>query len=513
MFLLIAAAAALLPSLFFAWNNRDLPHLGYFHDDCVYMGTARSLAEGRGFRAVNLPGEPPQTRFPPLFPLYLAAGWRWGRPFPGNLPLIAGALWLLTPLCGYLCLRWCERAGLPVWQRLAVTVFFLLSPYTVFLGVSPMSEMLGVALCLSALLIVSGEGGAAAALAGFLAGAAFLARTQLLPLVPALALALLVEKRWKHALLCALAAAPAIGGWLLWARAVFDPHVPPAAYFYLSYAQYHQATISRDLLPVMIWTNFAQLPVAAGGLFFFLPQQSPFEFQIARLMAIWALVGVVRLTCNRTTRAYAFLMALSFVLLLGFNMPPQERHMFLLLPLLAAGLVSEASRLAAMVRAAFRRQRVAAVLISSVAGGVLALSALSNLRATFTHLPALMAQERSRLPDRDRLFKWISTHTPATATFLSFDDTLLNLRTGRHAYGMHEPPRDYYLGRLEGWVDFFGAAPEFARRLNLDYLVLASYDLERVFDQPFRSRALQRIRDADLPAVASFGPITVYRLR
>ena len=55
--------------------------------DAVYAVTAKALAEGKGYHLVNLPGAPPQNRYPILYPALLllsaaalvafAKAWLW----------------------------------------------------------------------------------------------------------------------------------------------------------------------------------------------------------------------------------------------------------------------------------------------------------------------------------------------------------------------------------------------------------------------------------------------------
>ena len=52
---------------------------GSFQDDGIYVVTAKSLAEGRGYRLIHLPGEPAQTKYPILYPAMLAAVWTPGH--------------------------------------------------------------------------------------------------------------------------------------------------------------------------------------------------------------------------------------------------------------------------------------------------------------------------------------------------------------------------------------------------------------------------------------------------
>jgi hypothetical protein len=70
---------------------------GTYHDDAIYVATAKALAEGQGYRLINLPGQPWQTKYPILYPALLALIWKLWPSFPSNLwamqalSLLAGA--------------------------------------------------------------------------------------------------------------------------------------------------------------------------------------------------------------------------------------------------------------------------------------------------------------------------------------------------------------------------------------------------------------------------------------
>jgi len=61
---------------------------GVFHDDGIYLSTAKALAEGQGYRLINLPHAPFQTKYPPLYPALLAILWKLYPTFPDNLVLL-----------------------------------------------------------------------------------------------------------------------------------------------------------------------------------------------------------------------------------------------------------------------------------------------------------------------------------------------------------------------------------------------------------------------------------------
>ena len=62
--------------------------VGQFKDDGWYVILAQSLAMGRGFNLINLPGHSWQYFYPPLFPFLLSLLYRVSPEFPGNLPLL-----------------------------------------------------------------------------------------------------------------------------------------------------------------------------------------------------------------------------------------------------------------------------------------------------------------------------------------------------------------------------------------------------------------------------------------
>lgn len=72
--------------------------VGAFVDDGFYVTLAQSLAEGHGYRNLNLPGAPPHVRYPFLYPAALSLLWRLWPQFPANVALVqlfdsAAAVW------------------------------------------------------------------------------------------------------------------------------------------------------------------------------------------------------------------------------------------------------------------------------------------------------------------------------------------------------------------------------------------------------------------------------------
>ncbi len=65
--------------------------VGFWQDDATYVANARALAQGSGYRHIQFPSEPLQTRYPPLYSALLSLGFRVSPDYPDNIG------WLLIP--------------------------------------------------------------------------------------------------------------------------------------------------------------------------------------------------------------------------------------------------------------------------------------------------------------------------------------------------------------------------------------------------------------------------------
>ena len=63
---------------------------GVYHDDAIYVITAKALAQGKGYRLINEPNSPLQTKYPILYPALLAIIWKIWPSFPKNLVAMQG---------------------------------------------------------------------------------------------------------------------------------------------------------------------------------------------------------------------------------------------------------------------------------------------------------------------------------------------------------------------------------------------------------------------------------------
>src|SRR5438270_10879702 len=65
--------AVLLAVAFISWSSRLIGPIDLRYDGSTYYNLGTSLAEGKGYRLLNEPGEIEATQYPPLLPLIVAA--------------------------------------------------------------------------------------------------------------------------------------------------------------------------------------------------------------------------------------------------------------------------------------------------------------------------------------------------------------------------------------------------------------------------------------------------------
>src|SRR5256886_319331 len=189
--------------------------VGALNDDGVYVALGKAIAEGDGYRSIYLAGAPLHLRYPPGFPLLLALPWALG----GTLAAVRATVAALHPLVAGAAaglVWWTGRRQLelaPASLALCAVAPFLLDPLIQYFNI-PLTEpylVLGWAgvLVLTPPLLDPPAADAvpwAGALAvGLLLAATTLFRAVGVALIPAVLLALAIQRGWKAAAVCAAA--------------------------------------------------------------------------------------------------------------------------------------------------------------------------------------------------------------------------------------------------------------------------------------------------------------------
>ena len=481
----LALIALCLPSLLFVWLNRDVPHFGILQDDGIYLIDGKALAEGSGYRILSLPSQPNDTRYPPLYPLYLSLAWSLIPSYPANLPLALMLSWFCLPIVLGLTYVWCRRHQFPIPVTWVVVAVFALNPYVLFFVSNLGSEILFMAFLLGAILIAERDhqlGWHGPLFAGFLAGAAYLTRTAGIALLPAAIAYFCWKKHPRAALFFAIGMSPAIAGWTLWSRLHAAPGHDIVTLCYTNYLGYYLTNVGRDNIAHILWRNLSALLEAIGSLVF--PQMM--QGWLAKLI-LWPLAAAMILGCIRMVKQgygvlYSLFAGISLAMLLVWHYQPNQRFILPLAPLLLAGFCFEMAHLAQLFRGAstgsHRSKRVAARALAFSLVTVLTVGLVLQICMDVGVVPKLAREDRANSQMYRSIYDWIAQNLPSDANILWQDDTALYLATGRHSASYVVSPREFEAtGGDSGEAARFRNIEAYAREQHLGYILLAKIGL------------------------------------
>jgi len=468
-------ALALLPSAWLAWTWRAMPQAGIFHDDALYLVAAKSLAEGNGYRIASLPGEPFQTKYPPVYPALLSLVWRADSGFPGNLPKIVLLSWLCLALTALLAWRLMRQAGFGEAESAGLAAFLAISPVAVQFSAVAMSELPFCALILASLILLErGE----AAWAGLVGGLAFLTRGAALPLLVTAPAMLAWRGQSRKAGVFLAAMAPAVVGWQVWASLHRAP-ADPLTLFYTDYFGFHRQDVPLSGWPELLAGNVSPAMKAIGDLLVFDPDSGFAALTLARLLAVASISGCVRLMREGRLVHYGAFGALYLVQFLFWNYPPTARFFVPILPLVAAGAWREGQSLWGIIGKAFAKggaDRVVALGVCSLLVFVGAHSLRSSAQGIFGLLPAVFGGSAAQLAHKREAYRWIQANAGPSAALLSYEDPVDYLYTGRRGLSLRVPPSLLKRGDHREIARFFAALPGQLSRHGVDHVLLTEAD-------------------------------------
>ncbi|MDQ2668188.1 MAG: hypothetical protein M3Z05_19630 [Gemmatimonadota bacterium] len=209
----------------FAVATLDAFPVGAGGDDAMYLVLAKSLATGQGYHSINVPGSPPNTHFPPGYPAVLSVLWRVGPSFPHNVILFKAFNIVCFVAAAIGIARFAVVQGIGSRWAIGIGVLAAISVPSLVLVALVFSEPLF--LCLIVLLLPAIErfvrvrpserqATAYAAGLGLAIGCCTLVRSHGIVLVPALALLLAAQRRWRDIAITLAAFLVCFVPWQLW---------------------------------------------------------------------------------------------------------------------------------------------------------------------------------------------------------------------------------------------------------------------------------------------------------
>ncbi len=485
------ALILLLPSATFAWLYRSMPQLSSYHDDSVYWLSAQSLAHGDGYRIAHLPEQPAQTKYPPLYPALLALVWKFVPSFPGNLSAVTAVQWSFLPLCllfAWFYFRRCRFSPLPAY---GLTFLIAAAPMTIVFAVSSMTELPFTTMLLALMLLIETEDDVPvkrALLAGVLAGAAFLIRTNAIVLAASVPLIwVLAGRRYRSAVAFSAPLLATIAGWQAWCAIHAFPAKDNILSYYTSYVGFYIRTFSWADLPVRVWVNAdAVIESLARGVLFNTGDEMWLR-PIAWVITVTAISGAVILY-RRGFRQYPAFAALFVVVLLLWQYPPDQRFVYPLMPLYIAGLATKLAEIGGMAVTTWRTvrggNRYAAVVLLTMIILVAAGSVASMALGDGVLLPRYFRDRQTQRSQMTNVYRWIASSTRADELFAAYDDTLLYLYSGRRGYTVPILPELVYSAAPDAVSKYVPTLAGLWREKRVTYVLVTQYDFQRDLHKP-----------------------------
>ncbi len=485
-----------------AWRERNLPHFGVLVDDGVYWVTAKAVAQGQGYKIPWLPGEPWQTKYPPLYPAYLALAWRVNPQFPANLPVAVFLAWLWAPPLLLLGFYACRKLGLTAFEALVLTALFAVNPHFLYFATGIHTEVPYTVLLLGTLLALERASRTDSLrwplAAGVLAAAAFLCRSTGIALIASGVLGLWLAGRKRSAWLYLGAALPAVAGWAWWAQVHKYTGNDSALIYHTDYLGFYTQTVSLRDLPVLLWGNLGGILIRGGNLVLPTPGETPPERFFSIVIGILAFRGVLGMVKRVGWSHYHLYAAGHLALLIPWNFPANSRLLFPLAPLLMAGLWEQFRELTVLGLAGLR-QRVFGERLAGAAmlGAVVILAAVGAWRWSRPfgdHYPQLSEGFRRQIRGVQRAYAWIRQATPADATFVACQDPRLYLEANRKAASLGVSPVIWFrpTGRTELQDLYLKEIPKLAVTRRRRYVLLTDTEF-LIADRQDLARARRRL--------------------
>ncbi len=499
-----------------------MPQMGAYHDDAMYLQSAKSLAEGHGYCIPSLPDTLYQTKYPPLFPFLMSLIWRMDPHFPGNLSKFTALCWSMLPLYAFLLYNVLNQWGLAPLESAAICTLTALSPHFVIASMMTMSELTFGVLSLIALFYL--ERGTAESnrgllmLAGAVGGLAFLTRTQGIALLIGALAFFAWRKQWRNAAAYGAVFGAAVVGWLIWTRTHSYRGADPVTIYYVDYVRFYAASVQWKELPQLVRINVDSILSSAARLIFaYIPKDTSWRM-FAWVVAAASISGIRRVVKQSQQYHMAFFALGAVVLLVPWNWPPNERYLLPIWPAIAAGFYAEMRHLFQSCRTVFRRpefsQKAVAAGILAFSLGACSLIPWRNYDGTVRNLPLVFQYYQAMTDARSPAYEWIRKNVAGDSRILTYDDPLLYLYTGHRGLAMpivHWVIYDSAPKRLQA---YFATAPEFMREHNLDFALVADSDFHRDLETAGRNAFQSAVSNTGWfePVLQSPGA-QVYRLK
>ncbi len=415
---------------------------GVYHDDGVYVSTAKALAEGEGYRLINLPGSPSQTKYPILYPALLAVVWKLWPSFPDNLlvmqwlTLLAGAATVGLSYLYLVRFGYCSR-------RVAVASGLLCatSPVFLYFCTQTLSE---IPFALLLVLAVWGLDGHISGPSknrsrqlgmGVLLALPFLCRTIGVMLVPAGLV--IMQRAGRPVRWLVLGSVMVMLPWVLWTLTGWGTsRQDPVVGYYVDYLGWWAE--SGALLPRMLIFNGLGVAWSSVslGLAGFYEAVSSLKYPAWPILML--LLGLfpwlIIFSQLRQHRALPWCLVAYILLIWVWPWPPY-RFLIPILPFLVSYLLLSISTVLRRVLPLFGYRILTMVgIVVVVTANLWLLSSLNQVSQRFSYPYTRVPEEPVSWSSYEDVFAWLRTHSQPDDVIASGLDSMIYIYTGRRAF-------------------------------------------------------------------------------
>jgi hypothetical protein len=421
---------------------------GVYHDDAIYVSTAKALAQGDGYRLINLPGAPIQTKYPVLYPALLSLVWRLWPHFPENLLAMQGLSLMAGAAAVGLGYLYLVRFGYFSWRIAAASgLLCATAPFMLYISTQTLSEAPFALLVLLALWALECEVRRRSSsrlqglVLGVVFGLPFLCRTIGVALIPAGLFILYRCRRRLRWVLCGLAAVTL--PWVLWSLAGWGVwRQDPVDGYYADYLGWWASSglpfLKRVLLSNLLSIVSTSPSLGLEGLTSMLSRLAlPVGFVLSVVFGL--VLWLAMFPQLRRGRVLPFFLIAYSVPILICPWPP-GRFLVPVLPLLIPYMLLGLSALLPRLMPARRCAVLATVALAVAVSGNLTLlyrhSALSD-RTGYSY--SGMPGEMDSWSSYEGVFDWLRTHARPDDVVASGLDSMVYLYTGLRAFRPFTP--------------------------------------------------------------------------
>ena len=467
---------------------------GSFHDDAIYVSTAKSLAEGTGYNLINLPGSPPQTKYPILYPLLLALIWKVFPSFPQNLWVMQGLTLLSAAASLGLTYLYLVRFGYASRAlSFAAVALAATTPFVQFVSTRVLSEMPFALLLVLALwrlehaLLGRDDTRTRQFVTGLIIALPFLCRS-IGVVLPGVALGLLVIRR-RPAAATAAGLLLATGPWIYWSLTALGHWQQDTIVGYYTDYLGSWSILATDPARLLGWNLlFMLIATLATCLIGFTTvagwvlgwKLGPF------LLLGGAATWIALLRFAVTLRLLPLFLAAYGTLVVAWPWPP-TRFLVPVLPLVLIYACTMAAGLARLLLPTLHRRLLRPALAVALVTNFLVAGEFGRLLRAgefpYPMLPERLVAWRSY----EDVFAWLRDHSRPDDRIASALDSMVYLYTGRQSFRpfRHLPERLFYFvpGPKSGTADEVFEAMTTNRARFLTLMPIPGFEAELSFSQ------------------------------